>query len=42
MTTQTTLRLPAELKAALQREAQERGYTMSDLVLLVLNRYFSQ
>lgn len=40
MTTQTTLRLPAELKAALQREAQVRGYTMSDLILFILRERF--
>lgn len=33
---QTTIRLPAELKERLQREAEERGYTMTDLILFIL------
>lgn len=33
---QITLRLPAELKEKLQREAEERGYTITDLILFIL------
>lgn len=36
---QTTIRLPAELKEKLQREAHERGYTITDLILLILHRH---
>lgn len=33
---QTTLRLPAELKEQLQREAERYGITMHDLVVFIL------
>lgn len=38
---QTTLRLPIELKEALQREADDKGYTMKDLILFILNGYLA-
>lgn len=34
---QTTLRLPAELKAELQREAEQMGISFNELVLMILN-----
>lgn len=37
---QTTIRLPAELKEKLQQEADKRGITMRDMVLIILNLYF--
>lgn len=37
---QTTIRLPAELKEQLAREASERGYTVKDLVIVILNEHF--
>lgn len=39
---QTTIRLPAELKEALQREAKGRGYTMKDLVIFILRKALNQ
>ena len=33
---QTTIRLPSELKEQLQREADERGYPMKDLLMFIL------
>jgi len=33
---QTTIRLPAELKEQLQREADRRGYTVTDLIVFIL------
>lgn len=35
---QTTLRLPSELLEELRRQAQERGMSFNDYVLLALNR----
>lgn len=34
--TQTTIRLPAELKEQIQRKADERGVTTHDLILFIL------
>ncbi len=34
---QTTIRLPAELKEALRREADRRGIGLNALVLMILN-----
>lgn len=39
---QTTIRLPAELKEQLAREADKRGYTLKDLILVILNEYFEK
>ena len=36
---QTTLRLPAELLERLRRQAQERGYTVNDLIMFILRDY---
>ena len=36
MRVQTTIRLPDELMAQLKRRAEERGYTLNDLVLFYL------
>lgn len=36
---QTTIRLSAELKEELQREADERGYPLKDLILFILWNY---
>ncbi len=33
---QTTIRLPAELKEALQREADQQGITLHDLIVFIL------
>ncbi len=33
---QTTIRLPSELLEQLRREADERGYSVKDLVLFIL------
>ena len=33
---QTTIRLPSELKEQLQKEAEERGYTITDLIIFIL------
>ena len=40
MRSQTTIRLPAELMEQLRREAQEKGYTVSDLIVFILWDYF--
>lgn len=37
---QTTIRLTIELKEKLQREAQERGYTITDLIMFIVDDYF--
>lgn len=37
--TQTTIRLPSELKEQLQKQADEMGYTITDLVLFILRNY---
>lgn len=34
---QTTIRLPAELKEKLQQEAESRGMSFNDFILIVLN-----
>lgn len=36
---QITIRLPAELKEAIQREADKRGYTVTDLIVFILWEY---
>lgn len=36
---QTTIRLPAELKERIQRTADERGYTVRDLIVFILWDY---
>ena len=36
---QTTIRLPVELKERLQREAEDRGYTVTDLIIFILWDY---
>lgn len=33
---QTTIRLPKELKVQLQREADKKGYTITDLIKFIL------
>lgn len=33
---QMTIRLPAELKEKIQAEADDRGYTMTDLIIFIL------
>jgi len=38
---QTTIRLPSELLEQLKREAQEKGYTLTDLILFILWGYLS-
>lgn len=38
MTTQTTLRLPTELKEALQREAQEKGYSFNAYLIRLIQK----
>lgn len=37
---QTTIRLPADLKNQIQKEADEMGMPMKDLILFILHRYF--
>ncbi len=37
---QTTLRLPGELMEVLRRQARERGYTVHDLMMLILWEHF--
>lgn len=37
---QTTIRLPVELKEKLQQEAEIRGYTIRDLIVVILWNYF--
>lgn len=39
---QIMLSLPAELKEALQREAAEQGYTMTDEILFILWEHFEK
>lgn len=36
---QTTIRLPAELKKQLQREADLKGYPLKDLILMIIDKY---
>lgn len=36
---QTTIRLPADLKEQLAKEAQRRGYTITNLITLILWDY---
>lgn len=36
---QTTIRLPAELMEQLKQEAEEKGYTVNDLVMFILWDY---
>lgn len=36
---QMTIRLPAELKEKIQAEADERGYTMTDLMIFILWKF---
>lgn len=33
---QITIRLPADIKDKVQREAESRGYTITDLILFIL------
>lgn len=37
---QITIRLPVELKEKLQAEAENRGYTITDLIMFILWKYF--
>lgn len=39
---QTTIRLPVELKEQLQQEAGERGLSLNDLLLIILDRAINQ
>lgn len=39
MREQTTIRLPAELMEQLKQEAEEKGYTVNDLVMFILWDY---
>lgn len=39
---QTTIRLPAELREKLQREADRSGYTVKDLIVFILRDYFQK
>ena len=36
---QTTIRLPVELKEKLQQEAEKKGCTLKDLIVLILWAY---
>lgn len=36
---QTTIRLPAELKEQLMQEADKMGYTITDLILFILQNF---
>ncbi len=36
---QTTLRLPVDLMEKLRQQAQERGYTVNDLIMFILRDY---
>lgn len=38
---QTTIRLPAELKEQLQREADNLGISFNELVMMIINDYLS-
>lgn len=42
MKEQITIRLPKELKEKLQREADLKGYTITDLIMFILNDYFQK
>lgn len=35
---QTTIRLPADLKERIQREADKRGYSFNALILILLEK----
>ncbi len=35
----TTIRLPTELKKKLTQEARQRGYTLKDLILIILDDF---
>lgn len=35
---QTTIRLPSELKEALMREAQEKGFSFNEYLLLLIHK----
>lgn len=37
---QTTIRLPADLMDRLKQEAEEKGYTVRDLIVFILWDYF--
>ncbi len=37
---QTTIRIPADLKEKLQKEAEKKGYTTKDLIVFILWEYF--
>lgn len=37
---QITIHLPIELKDKLQQEANNKGYTIKDLIVFILNQYF--
>ena len=39
---QTTIRLPAEMKEQLVREAKEGGMSFNELVMILLHRYRSR
>lgn len=39
MKEQTTIRLPVELKDRLQREAERKGYTITDLIKFILKNH---
>ena len=39
---QVTLYLPPELKEKLQQEAANRGYTIKDLLVIILGGYFER
>ncbi len=37
---QITIRLPKDIKEQLTVIARERGYTLKDLIIVILNQYF--
>lgn len=37
-----TIRLPVELKKQLQREAEEKGMPLKDLIIFILHWYLDQ
>lgn len=39
---QTTIRIPAELKEMMQQEADRKGISFNQLVLLVLKKWITQ
>ncbi len=39
---QTTIRLPEGLKEELQQEAVQKGYTVKDLLVIILKDYFEK